>query len=75
MPFSDLWHTILNELDEVPPDGTFRTPLSDKPFRLEGVQEHRVLIAYREQEATIPLKREQFECDRTPTSKTQRGIC
>jgi len=61
MPFSGIWHTILDELDEVPPDGTFRTPLSDKPFRLEDVQEHRVLIAYREQETTIPLKREQFE--------------
>ena len=61
MPFSGTWHTILDELDEVPPDGTFRTPLSDKPFRLEDVQEHRVLIAYHEQETTIPLKREQFE--------------
>jgi len=61
MPFSGIWHTILDELDEVPPDGTFRTPLSDKPFRLEDVQEHRVLIAYREQETTIPLEREQFE--------------
>ncbi|WP_253739067.1 DUF2800 domain-containing protein [Halohasta salina] len=61
MPFSGIWHTILDELDEVPPDGTFRTPLSDKPFRLEDVQEHRVLIGYREQETTIPLKREQFE--------------
>ena len=61
MPFSGIWHAILDELDEVPPDGTFRTPLSDKPFRLEDVQEHRVLIAYREQETTIPLKREQFE--------------
>jgi|AntDeeMetageno50_2_1112565.scaffolds.fasta_scaffold03245_2 hypothetical protein len=61
MPFSDIWHAILKELDEIPPDGTFRTPLSEKPFRLEDAQEHRVLIAYCEQETTIPLKREQFE--------------
>jgi len=61
MPFSVTWHTILDELDEVPPDATFRTPLSDKPFRLEDVQEHRLLISYREQDTTIPLKREQFE--------------
>jgi len=27
MPFSVTWHTILDELDEVPPDATFRTPL------------------------------------------------
>ncbi|MFD1643958.1 hypothetical protein [Halohasta litorea] len=61
MPFSETWHTILDELDEIPPDGTFRTPLSEKPFRLEDAQEHRVLIAYRDQDTTIPLKREQFE--------------
>jgi len=42
MPFSVTWHTILDELDEVPPDATFRTPLSEKPFRLEDVQEHRL---------------------------------
>jgi len=54
-------HTIIDELDEVPPDGTFQTPLSDKPFRIEDAQEHRLLIAYRDQETTIPLKREQFE--------------
>jgi len=47
--------------DEVPPDATFRTPLSEKPFRLEDVQEHRLLISYREQDTTIPLKRDQFE--------------
>ena len=45
----------------MPPDGTFQTPLSDKPFRIEDAQEHRLLIAYRDQETTIPLKREQFE--------------
>jgi hypothetical protein len=61
MPFSVTWHTILDELDEVPPDTSFHTPLSEKPFRLEDVQEHRLLISYREQDTTIPLKRDQFE--------------
>jgi len=61
MPFSVTWHTILEELDEAPPDATFRTPLSEKPFRLEDVQEHRLLISYRDQDTTIPLKRDQFE--------------
>jgi len=36
-------------------------PLSEKPFRLEDVQEHHLLIAYRGQDTTIPLKRDQFE--------------
>jgi len=35
--------------------------LSEKPFRLEDVQEHRLLISYRDQDTTIPLKRDQFE--------------
>ena len=61
MPFSVTWHTILDELEEVPPDTSFHTPLSGKPFRLEDVQEHRLLISYRDQDTTIPLKREQFE--------------
>ena len=61
MPFSVTWHTILDELEEVPPDTSFHTPLSGKPFRLEDVQEHRLLISYREQDTTIPLKRDQFE--------------
>ena len=61
MPFSVTWHTILEELDEAPPDATFRTPLSEKPFRLEDVQEHRLIISHREQDTAIPLKREQFE--------------
>ena len=61
MPFSGIWHSILDKADQLPADATFRTPLSDKPFRLEDAQEHRVLISYRHQETTIPLKREQFE--------------
>ena len=61
MPFSVTWHTILDELDEVPPNATFRTPLSEKSFRLEDSQEQRLLISYREQDTTIPLKRDQFE--------------
>jgi len=61
MPFSGIWHSILDETDQLPADATFRTPLSNKPFRLEDAQEHRVLISYRDQETTIPLKREQFE--------------
>ena len=61
MPFSITWHTILEELEEVPADATFVTPLSDRPFKLEDIQEHRLLISYRDQNTTLPLKRSQFE--------------
>jgi hypothetical protein len=47
--------------EELPPDATLLTPLSRKPFRITGVQEHRILTEYREDEGTVPLQREQFE--------------
>jgi len=61
MPFSITWHTILEQLEEVPADATFVTPLSDRPFKLEDIQEHRLIISYRDQNTTLPLKRTQFE--------------
>ena len=61
MPFSVTWHTITGQLDEIPSDATFLTPLSERSFRASDVQEHRLLISYRDQDGTIPLKREQFE--------------
>ena len=61
MPFSVTWHTILEQLEEIPSDATFVTPLSERSFRLSDVQEHRLLMSYRDQSGTIPIKREQFE--------------
>ncbi|WP_318567228.1 hypothetical protein [Salinigranum marinum] len=61
MTFRLTWHNLLNELEALPSDTTFVTPLSRTPFRITGVQEHRVLIKYRESSETIPLQREQFE--------------
>jgi len=61
MPFSVTWHLIIEQLDEIPDDATFVTPLSERSFRLSDIQEHRLLMSYRDQSGTIPLKREQFE--------------
>jgi len=61
MPFSVTWHLIIEQLDEIPDDATFVTPLSERSFRLSDVQEHRLLMSYRDQSGTIPVKREQFE--------------
>jgi len=61
MPFSVTWHTILEQLDEVPSDATFSTPLSERSFRVSDVQEHRLLMSYRDRNGTVPLDREQFE--------------
>lgn len=61
MPFSATWHTLLDNAEELPPDATLLTPLSRKPFRVTDVQEHRILIKYRDDDSTIPLQRDQFE--------------
>lgn len=61
MTFSASWHNLLENAEELPPDATLLTPLSRKPFRITDVQEHRILIEYREDDGTMPLQREQFE--------------
>lgn len=61
MPFSASWHNLLDNAEELPSDATLLTPLSRKSFRVTDVQEHRLLIEYRDDDGTIPLQRDQFE--------------
>ncbi|SMP08571.1 hypothetical protein [Halobellus salinus] len=61
MTFSASWHNLVETVEDLPPDATLRTPLSRKPFRITGVQEHRILVEYRDDTGTVPLQREQFE--------------
>ncbi|SFC37799.1 hypothetical protein SAMN05444422_107273 [Halobiforma haloterrestris] len=61
MPFNTSWHTLLDNLEDLSSDATLVTPLSRKPFQVTDVQEHRVLIEYRDDDGTIPLQRDQFE--------------
>ncbi len=63
MPFSVSWHTLLDELDDLPTGATLLTPLSHDRFRVSDVQEQRIVIKFldREIEETQPLQRDQFE--------------
>ncbi len=61
MTFTMTWHNLLDNAEELPSDATLLTPLSRKPFRITDVQEHRILIEYRDDDGTAPLQREQFE--------------
>jgi hypothetical protein len=63
MPFSVSWHTLLDELDDLPTGATLITPLSHDRFRVSDVQEQRVVIKFldRDINETQPLQREQFE--------------
>ncbi|WP_436901193.1 hypothetical protein [Halovenus halobia] len=61
MPFNVSWHTLLDELEELPDGATLITPLSHKRFRITDVQEHRVIIQFDESGENRPLQRDQFE--------------
>lgn len=61
MSFSISWHTLLDELDDLPEGATLITPLSHKRFRVDDVQEQRVIIEFEDGNEKRPLQREQFE--------------
>lgn len=63
MPFSVSWHTLLDELDELPERSTLITPLSNDRFHITDVQEQRVVVEFldRDIDETRPLQRDQFE--------------
>ena len=63
MPFSVSWHTLLDELDDLPEGSTLITPLSNDRFHVTDVQEQRVVVEFldRDIDETRPLQRDQFE--------------
>jgi len=61
MPFSVTWHTVLDELGELPAGATFVTPITNKRFIVTETQEHRVIIEFQGSGNSRPLQRDQFE--------------
>ncbi|SMO35569.1 hypothetical protein [Halorubrum cibi] len=61
MTFSGSWHRLLDELDDLPEGATLITPLSHKRFRIDDVQEQRVIITGESTDEKRPLQRDQFE--------------
>lgn len=61
MTFITVWHTLLEELEEMPDNATVVTPLSNDRFRISDIQEHRVLVHPEDGSGTKPLQRDQFE--------------
>ena len=61
MVFSVSWHTLLDELDNLPDGSTLITPLSHRRFRITDVQEQRVIISFEDTDEKRPLQRDQFE--------------
>jgi len=63
MSFTVSWHTLLEELEDLPDGATLVTPLSHDRFHVSDVQEQRVIIEFldRDIDETRPLQRDQFE--------------
>jgi hypothetical protein len=61
MSFTASWHTLLEELDDLPESATLITPLSHHRFRITDVQDARVIIQFEDKDETRPLQRDQFE--------------
>lgn len=61
MSFTASWHTLLDELEDLPESATLITPLSHQRFRITDVQEARVIIQFGDRDETRPLQRDQFE--------------
>ena len=63
MSFTVSWHTLLEELDDLPDSATLTTPLSHDRFHVSDVQKQRVIIDFldRDIDETRPLQRDQFE--------------
>lgn len=61
MPFSVSWATLIEQADELPSGATLVTPLSHKRFRINDVQDHRIVIQVEDSGNSRPLQRDQFE--------------
>ena len=61
MSFTASWHTLLEELDDLPESATLITPLSHQRFRITDVQDACVIIQFEDRDETRPLQRGQFE--------------
>ena len=61
MPFQPSWHTLLDECDALGDGATLTTPLTDNQFRINSVQDPRIVIKFVNTGDSRPLQRDQFE--------------
>ena len=56
-PFSEWWHTLLKEAEDLTSAATLVTPLSDTRFHITDTQEHRIIIEFLKSGTSQPLQR------------------
>jgi hypothetical protein len=74
MPFSEDWHALLEHCENLPEEATLITPISGKRFHVTDVQEHRVVVEFRDSGDVEALQREQFEALSTRVTETPYGF-
>ncbi|MDG5821962.1 hypothetical protein QA609_24635, partial [Natronococcus sp. A-GB7] len=61
MTFQSTWSNLLEECEALGDEATLVMPLSDEPFQITDVQEHRIVIELPDSDEKRPLQRDQFE--------------
>ena len=72
MTFTEVWHTLVAECEDLSAEATFVAPLSERRFRLTDIQDDRLIIEFVDSESSRPLPREQLEAlyDRVADAST-----
>jgi hypothetical protein len=76
MAFTEVWHTLVEECEELSAEATFVAPLSERRFRITDIQDDRLIIEFVDSESSRPLPRDQVEAlyDRVTDASTGNGF-
>jgi hypothetical protein len=63
MTFTEVWHTLVAECEELSAEATFVAPLSERRFQITSVQSDRLVIEFADSDpdSSRPLPRDQLE--------------
>ena len=61
MTFTEVWHDLVAECEQLSTAATFVAPLSERRFRITDIQDDRLIIEFVDSESSRPLPRDQIE--------------
>ena len=73
MTFTEVWHTLVEECEQLSAAATFVAPLSERRFRITDIQDDRLIIEFSDSGSSRPLPRDQVEAlyDRVTDASTE----
>jgi hypothetical protein len=76
MTFTEVWHMLVEECEQLSAEATFVAPLSERRFRITDVQDDRLIIEFIDSESSRPLPRDQVEAlyDRVTGASNRDGF-